>query len=69
MPFNSNLKGLGILTEIAKVRGFMDMKPATAVLYSNLMYRPSIIACKVEQLCKDLNIKSFDIATLVNAQS
>ena len=62
MPFNSNIKGLWMLTEVAKIRGFLDMKPASAVLYSDLFPdRSSVIASNVRELCKDLNIKSFNI--------
>ena len=65
-PFNSNIKGLNMLIEVAKVKGFMDMKPASAVLYSDLLLdRSSAIASNVRQLCKDLNIKTFNIATFL----
>ena len=67
MPFNSNIKGLWMLTEVAKVRGFMDMKPASAVLYSNMIRsQTNGIACNIIRLCDDLNIKSFDIASTLD---
>lgn len=67
MPFNSNIKGLWMLTEVAKVRGFMDMKPASAVLYSNMISsQTNGIACNIIRLCDDLNIKSFDIASTLD---
>ena len=67
MPFNSNIKGLWMLTEVAKIRGFLDMEPASAVLYSDLVPEDSsAIAANVKQLCEDLNIKSFDIAQTID---
>ena len=67
MPFNSNIKGLWMLTEVAKVKGFMDMKPASAVLYSNMIRsHTNGIACNIIRLCDDLNIKSFDIASTLD---
>ena len=67
MPFNSNIKGLWMLTEVAKVRGFMDMKPASAVLYSNMFSsQTNGIACNIMRLCDELNIKSFDIASTLD---
>lgn len=80
MNFDFNVKGLWMLTEVANIKGFKNLPPATAAMLGNYelakygpwkpkpgysQERPATLAERQEQLCKDAGIPYFDIATTI----
>lgn len=80
MNFDFNVKGLWMLTEVANIKGFKNLPPATAAMlgdYELTKYgpwkpkpgysqeRPATLAERQEQLCEDAGIPYFDIATTI----